>query len=315
MKCQYRFKLNGKLTLSQSKPLNVRGLTYEFESDENRHVTHIKITRPLHDRREWPQYERSSEPGISYELKLNDPRLPLVQLEMRSLEAALSLFSVDSIDSDYPEIDWLPEHDAENNAVQVRKFQLTADNDFPPCPLSFDLIARTVIAAIDLLQVELPMSFFRHGRIAYGKRKYIEAIYQFYFMFETMFGNGKTGSKTIKNEFKKSTELRSAAEDSLRNAGDPFRSEDLANQVSEKFNGFNADRLIDYMVDLRGFLHHHTSKSKNMWHPSRQGVYNVDALMFGHVALKIFVGHLFKYVDDPKVVDQYRQTTNSQATR
>jgi len=85
----------------------------------------------------------------------------------------------------------------------------------------------------------------------------------------------------------------------------------LANQVSEKFKGFDADRLIDYMVDLRGFLHHHTSKRKNMWHPSRQGAYNVDALMFGHVALKIFVGLLFKYVDDPKVVDQYRQTPNS----
>jgi hypothetical protein len=314
MKCQYRFKLNGKLTLSQFKPLNVRGLTYEFESDENRIVTHIRVTRPLHDRREWPQVERSSEPGISNDLKLNDPRLPFVQFEMRSLETALSLFSVDSIGSDYPEIEWFPENDAEKNAVQVRKFQMTPDNDFPACPLSFDLMARTVIAAIDLLEVELPLSFFRQGRIAYGKRRYIEAIYQFYFMFETMFGNGKPKSKPIKNEFKKSTELRSAAEDFLKNAGGPFLSEDLANQVSEKFKGFDVDRLIDYMVDLRGFLHHHTSKRKNMWHPSRQGDYNVDALMFGHVALKLFVGLLFRYVDDPKVVNQYREMAEPQAT-
>jgi len=222
MKCQYRFKLNGKLTLSQFKPLNVRGLTYEFELDENHLVTHIRVTRPLHDTREWPQHERSSEPGISYDLKLNDPRLPLVQVEMRSLEAALSLFSVDSIDSDYPEIESLPETDAEKNAVQVRKFQISPDNDFPPCPLSFDLMARTVIAAIDLLEVELPLSFFRHGRIAYGERKYIEAIYQFYFMFETMFGNGKTGRKTIQDQFRKSIELRSAAEDFLKNASSPW---------------------------------------------------------------------------------------------
>jgi hypothetical protein len=83
-------------------------------------------------------------------------------------------------------------------------------------------MARTVIAAIDLLEVELPLSFFRHGRIAYGERKYIEAIYQFYFMFETMFGNGKTGRKTIQDQFRKSIELRSAAEDFLKNASSPW---------------------------------------------------------------------------------------------
>jgi hypothetical protein len=308
MKCQYRFKIDGKLTLSENKPMSVRGLVYQFETGEGGLVTHIKVTKPLANREEWPQFRRSSETGIAYDAKLNDTRLPLIQFEMRSLEAALSLFSVDSIASDYPEIEWLPEDNDETNAVQIRKYQLTEDNDFPPCPLSFDLIARMVIAAVDLLDVELPLSFFRHGRIAYGARKYIDAIYQFYFMFETMFGNGKTKNKPIIKEFKKSTELRTAAEDFLKSAGGPFLSEDLANQVREKFNGFDADRLIAYMVDLRGLLHHHTSKRRTMWHPSRQGQYNLDALMFSHVATKIYLGLLFKYVNDEKVMDEYQQT-------
>jgi hypothetical protein len=274
-------------------------------------VTHIRVTTTLPDRDEWPRFARSAEPGISYDVMLNDQMRPLVQLELRSLEAALSLFGVDSIGSDYPEIEWVPESDAEKHALQVRQFSLTDDTDFPPCPLSFSLMARTIIAALDLLQVELPLSFFRHGRIAYGERKYIEAIYHFYFMFETLFGNGKTKNAAIKREFKKSPELVSAAEGFLKNRT-PLLSGDFAKQVSDKFGNFNAERLIEYMVDLRGFLHHHTSKRTNIWHPSRQRDYNVDAMMFGQVALKIFVDLLFRHVEDGKVIDEYAHMTQSQ---
>ena len=164
-----------------------------------------------------------------------------------------------------------------------------------------------MIAAVDLLQVELPLSFFRQGRIAYGERKYIDAIYQFYFMFETMFGNGKIKKTAIKKEFKISTELRAAAEDFLKSGSGPFLSVDLAKQVRAKFEGFDADRLIAYMVDLRGLLHHHTSK-RIMWHPSTPAQYSLDAMMFFHVAMKIYLGLLFKYVDDEKVIVEYRQS-------
>ena len=89
MKCQYRFKIEGKLTLSENKPLSIRGHVYEFETGEGGLVTHIKVTKTLENREEWPQFGRSTEPGIGHDARLNATTLPGVQFEMRSLEAAL----------------------------------------------------------------------------------------------------------------------------------------------------------------------------------------------------------------------------------
>ena len=79
MKCQYRFRIEGKLTLSENKPLSIRGHVYEFETREGRLVTHIKVTK--------------------------------------TLKQHFPLFSVDRVASDYPEIEWLPEDDAELNVL------------------------------------------------------------------------------------------------------------------------------------------------------------------------------------------------------
>ena len=49
----------------------------------------------------------------------------------------------------------------------------------------------------------MPLSFYRQGSIAYTEQRHIEAIYQFYFLFETLFGNGKMRNRAIKQNSKR----------------------------------------------------------------------------------------------------------------
>ena len=167
------------------------------------------------------------------------------------------------------------------------------------------------MCAIELHDVELPLSFIRQGTLAYAERRYIEAIYQFYFLLETLFSGGHSRKSKVKMEFKKSDRLKTAAEKFLRDMREPFPSADLAKQLTEKYGALNVDSLIDYIIELRGFLHHHTSKRKDIWHPRRQKDYQLDALMMALITNKIGVSLVFEHLDREAVVTEYLRLVKS----
>lgn len=311
MKGIYRFRVDGKVRMLHNKPIQARHLTYEFETGEEDRLTHIRVTATLTNKEEWPQVLPSTEPGIRYDIRLHHMTLLFIQMELQGLEAALSLFGLSKIDIDYPEIEWLPESESERQALHILKFQEKVEYPSASFPLRFDVLARCIIAAIDLRDVELPLNFFRHGSMAADERRHIEAVYYFYFFFETLFGNGKTRNKAIKEEFKKSASFRLAVEEFLKNPPDFYPTEQMRKQALEKFGAYDADSLIDYIVDLRGFLHHHTARRRNMWHPSHQEDYLLDAAMFQQIALKVALGLVFTYLDDQRVMDEYGRLIQS----
>jgi hypothetical protein len=65
----------------------------------------------------------------------------------------------------------------------------------------FDLLARSVLAGNAAYEIEMPLSFFRHGLIDLRDRQYIEAIYDFYFVLDTMCAEGTFKARDQKKAF------------------------------------------------------------------------------------------------------------------
>ena len=91
----------------------------------------------------------------------------------------------------------------------------------------------------------------------------------------------------------------------LKSLSDPNPSPKLAQQLTDKFADFDVDSLIDHIVELRGFFHHHTSKRRDVWHPSMQETYSLESLMFAQIAMKIAIKLVFQHIDEQKVIDEY----------
>ena len=310
MKCVYRITVKGELRLLEKRPLNIRGFIYEFETEADGSVSHVKVTTSL-NKEEWPQFVPAAAPGEVHALTFKNPQEMFMKIDLQSLETVLSIYGSPKIDLNTVEVKWIPENELEKSALRVTEFKRWIDDPFPVPPTPFDVIVRSIIASIELQNVSLPLSFYRQGSIAYAEQRYIEAIYQFYFLFETLFGNGKTRNRAIKAEFKQSALFRSAVEYFLTTAPDEFPSPKLAADLRNKFGTFNCDSLIDHIVDLRGFLHHHTSRRRNIWHPLRQIEYSLEALMFAQIALRIVVKLVFEHLENPQVMDQYYKIARS----
>lgn len=140
-------------------------------------------------------------------------------MELRVVEGLLAFWGVESIDINNAEESWLADNDAEKKQLKIfsfmRSFKIFTDAELHPT--SFDLVARAFIAALDSKDIEVPLSFFRKGRIDSRERRYIDAIYDFYFVLETVYGEGKTKNYQVKQALQENVELCQLVETTLAN--------------------------------------------------------------------------------------------------
>ena len=77
------------------------------------------------------------------------------------------------------------------------------------------------------------MNFYRRGILEFQKDNYREAIYYFYFILETIFGEGKCKEAAVIDAFKKSPELQQCVG---RAISDPGPSISLNKKLKNQFD-------------------------------------------------------------------------------
>lgn len=139
------------------------------------------------------------------------------------------------------------------------------------------------------------------------EQQYIEAIYDFYFVLETAYGGGKFKNVDVLDSFKASAELRQATEQALRKPGITIISDANVRRVfQEKFHHLTVDEYLEHVVKLRGFLHHHTQRRKDIWHPENQGEYRIEAIILQEVVFNAIMSIAWPYFEEPEVLSQYK---------
>nr|MDA3895450.1 hypothetical protein [Desulfobacteraceae bacterium] len=62
---------------------------------------------------------------------------------------------------------------------------------------------------------------------------------------------------------------------------------DLYADFVKKYVNRKEKEIIENIIDLRGFLHHHSAKNKKIWHPAEQRKFEVDALVLHQICYYI----------------------------
>lgn len=309
MKSKYRFRVNGKVRLGVNVPVPCRGWTFELETSKG-FITHVVVVVPLPNREDWPLIQQNPSPNGRNLYITKTPDLPFIQRKLRTLQGLLALYGLHSIDIDKPEIEWIPENEKERADLHIFSYSCKSeplpDNEVLPMP--FDFLARSIIASDAATDIEVPLNFFRRGMLDVYDRYYIEAIYDFYFVLETLFADGKFKKSAVLEAFKNSDQLCACVEQALTDPGPMLTDNTHTQDIFRRAYGtLNVEQALKKIIELRGHLHHHTMKRRNSWHPDEQSRFECDALFLQSVSYNVVFKVAKTYLWDGEVVNAYEE--------
>ncbi|MFX1492065.1 MAG: hypothetical protein ACFFBU_07375 [Promethearchaeota archaeon] len=290
MKCSYTFKIEGKLRPSHDLIIPLDGWEYTLNIEDG-YVKEITVTVPNFPADLTPKVTSLQSGKVKAHIHIpSDPFIYVLREDMRSLEGLLALYGVRSIDTENPKVKWIPETEEEKTNLHLYEFQRSyaEPNDEGLPPLPFDLVVRSIIASKEAKEIQIPLAFFRKGGNDIYERRFIEAIYDFYFLIETCYGKGKSKNYAVKQELTKSYELKKFVIE-VQKEKDPriYGERKLLEIYRNAYLNKRPEKIIGHIVDLRGFLHHHSLGRKDIWHPEKQDEYQVDALFLQNLCFKI----------------------------
>jgi hypothetical protein len=306
MNCIYRFAVDCRIRPDVHVPIPARGWLFEFQTT-NGFVTQIEVTVPVPNEADWPSVSENPRAGTKLRIDPKTPHLPEIQQHLRNLQGLLALYGLRSIELEHPEVEWVPESDEESSKLALHSFSMRRESlpDDQIHPTSFDLLARSVLAAGSASEVEIPLNFFRRGMLDVYSRNYIEAFYDFFFILESEFAEGKFHQRDVLIRFQRSSVLRASVERAIGNPSLMLRENAIRERFAGSYANMNVDEALARIVERRGFFHHHTKKDMHRWHPEDQLRYEVDALFLQSVALNVVMGLARPFVSDSDVVSQY----------
>jgi hypothetical protein len=304
MKCCYRFPVKWIVEIKGVRPFDFDGWHFSFLQSNGR-ITQIEVTVPLTASDQLPEFGPNPSDTNAFDLHLNQPvASALLVKRLRTIEGFLSVYGLEKISLDETNISWIPESDEDAKRLKTIDFAFRFKRtETVPIAVPFAVVARSIVAAQSASDLEIPLGFFRKGKNDLFERRYIDAIYDFYFVLETMFSNGKTKNYQVKEEFKKSHSLLSFTQNVLKDGEESlFRRsgrQNLVDAFRRKYASGTPEQFLDNIVELRGFLHHHSGRNARIWNPMVECDYEMDAVLLGDLCFKICSTKVESLICDP----------------
>ena len=127
----------------------------------------------------------------------------------------------------------------------------------------------------------------------------------------------KFKSTQVEHEYLASDELQSiikaAVQDDVlkRNiAGD----ERIKRAYLHDYHGKTPSQITKHMVDLRGFLHHHSKNRKDIWHPDDHVRFGADAYFLQQLCFAVGFRLLEPVMFAPEFVKKYQELAQQDAS-
>jgi hypothetical protein len=274
---RYTFHVTSDLRLDDFWPIGIGNRRYEFKTNDNNEIESISVTVREEDEGNWPRIVEEPEADVKLHFFAgNNKDYGSIVDDILIAQGMLSLYRQIDIDYENSREEWIPENQYEEKSLKLTGFERLAKRP-PTSILPYDIVARSFLCLEEARSLEILLTFVRQGNNEIDRNRYINAFYNYYFFIETLYGDGKFKKEAILSSFFKSNELV----DGVRSA----RAEFLKGDRAFKGTFFDLIRntespndLLKYIVDQRGFLHHHTIKRRDIWHPERQQQFEVEAI-------------------------------------
>jgi hypothetical protein len=292
MKTTYQFNLVGTLKSDITFPIKIGEVTLSFLSDGSKiYAVEVSETSDVGNL----PFMKNGIDGVT-ELTIDGFDIQKLMNPIKMAEGMLSLFGLEEINTREVRIKWVPENKEEEELIVISEFTYKEEARGLEEEIAFDLIARPFIAGFLSSTYEVAFSFYRRGKNDIKSFQYIEAFYDFYFLLESLFGNGKTKNTAIENEFLASKELL----DSIREVSHDksmeklFKKEHISEYI-ESYVNKTPQEIISTIVKKRGFLHHHNPKHPETWNPDGQERFRVDAIFLMHLTSRSRTRHKWRW--------------------
>lgn len=309
MKSKYTFQIKGRLKLPNAFPIKSDGFTFNFVTDRLGIVSSLEVECQCQSE-DWPKLSKNAYGKT--EVDVRSSAWPFIVIKLRGIESLCSIWGIKSIIVDNYRIEWIPDSEEEKSNLKIYNYEVSSLplSDEELKPVKFPFVGQAVIASWDGEKISTICSFFRRGSEDYENRQYITAIYQFYFILESLYGDGKFKEKDLVRKFAASKELKLIFDKTYNNDEFMFGiSRELISKFneSEYYGDRNFDKFMLRFIKLRGFLHHHSSKNTNAWHPERHIDYELDAFALSALANSVAINKIWDYCGTERVVAEYNR--------
>jgi hypothetical protein len=259
-----RLKLPGEHTVSDNEQ------TITFTPNARGVLAHIKVIAPVPDPGSFRTYRVIDTEHKTFSVHVDRDE----ELHKRLMSFIQSIESVLGFYFDLSDVHWNqveafvePESDEESKQLEVLRWVITQSVGGARQEITLEQLGLTVLTAIRTADLTTILAFHREGSKDMRDLRYVSAFFNFYFVLEGLFGNGKTKNDAVRGEFKRSTRLVAAIQSMIDQRLPPSCGEDEG--VLERLRRMNKpctpDSIIDLLVLTRGDVHH------NVGNPKRPG--------------------------------------------
>lgn len=290
-----KFPVRGNVRVQESWPIRVGFQTFFVERDDVGRIAFVGITYSGVALDQAPRLVNHPEGRIRASILSNDDHRFAAEEAIRSWQALLATFTLIDIDFDSPMQAWKPESHDEEGKIEVTEYKIAPGERYSR-PHEFSMFGQAFLAAPRGYQVIEEMTFFIEAERALDAARSVDAFNSFYLFLETRFHLSSSTSKAVQQllgqaEFVAAIST-TLAEGIWRSEGSKFR--------SLESSPTNVPELVREIVEMRGFLRHHSLKNPKRWDPRRQSEYDKEAVFLAMICQEIARATSFDIVFDPQ---------------
>jgi hypothetical protein len=267
MKLKLTASLDGVLELpeaSSSISATRDEITFTLLSDASRRVNQVSVTIALTAAQGLLCKSLQTHPpeGTRLDVVFPPELYATAVQQLQALESDLSFgyrtSAVRRIRWDEPTLTLVPENAEEDANINAWDISIKRSYPEPPAVMTEPGLREMVLAAPVYDALVVPKAFLREGHNEFRARRFVQAFYNFYFVIEGVFADGRSREKEVMKTFQDSKELRAATRVTLetfaRDAPQRARFEKL---VKDAGFAFDAEGIWRYLFRTRGELHHY----------------------------------------------------------
>lgn len=191
--------------------------------------------------------------------------------------------------------EFISETEEDNQFAHISEVTRTDRKQVIPSTLtqnSFDIMMQNADRYEPLRVVS---GFWREAMADFQDGRYIQAVYNFYFVLEDMFASGKSAEPEVYRSFARSPELTTALEFTVNSFpnGNARNMNLLQVFLDEERLKWDVPGLRRFLIRIRGRLHHFSGRSsKRQGTPFTQMSFRSVALLLMHIVSQTLIGRM-----------------------
>ncbi len=286
MKYLIEADVEGEIALQETTSILHREREYIFHRDDRGFLTKITIFAPAPDpSRFYTEFRIGENPGIT----LGSDRGLRTELlsDLQQIEGLLAFrFKVSRIRWDTARSESVAETE-EERGLGAYSLQMTRSiPDWRAGELTAQAAEKLTERIVDHPELTVPLSFWREGNNDLHSFRFINAFFNFYFVLEGHYANGKTGNDEVQRQFMRSDQLKGIVSRILpAHLNNGVTPNALMEALERSRLDSSVNGVITLLIKTRGEVHHYSERSTRLQgNPLNQENYAAVAFLAGHIA-------------------------------